>query len=188
MKNRLFKGFLVAVIAILIMTGIVFGALKALENQRIKILMEKNGNAAYKLELSDDGYVVAEKENAKYFFKIKPFSIDFTKCEIIPEDTSEVKEGRVVVYIYNCYRGKKVNVAYHDNRIVITDKGEEERYSVGNFDINTVFDESSMEPTAKIDGETKLKKSYNHITKFITLEELKEYYNTAISIRDQLNE
>ena len=102
----------------------------------------------------------------------------------------EVKEGSVTISIEEYFKDKeKLQISCDDNRIVVLDSGEEEQKLAHNFFvIDKEFEKLSIVHKGLVDGEGKAKKSYNYTMQFVTPEELKEYYNKAISIRDQLNE
>jgi len=76
-------------------------------------------------------------------------------------------------------RDGKVDVFYDDSRVIIQDDGTEKgQYSTGYFISNTEFEENSLvAPDTLIDGEHKVKKAYDKIMRFTTIDNLKEHYD-----------
>ena len=100
-----------------------------------------------------------------------------------------VKKGTITIMITDLGDGM-VDVFYDDSIVIIQDDGTEEgMYSGGYFISNTEFAEKSLTaPENLIDGEHKVKKAYDRIMRFTTIENLKEHYNQALEICKQLNE
>jgi hypothetical protein len=129
-----------------------------------------------------------EDNNAKFIYKMGLFDVKFEECEIhVQEDGAVVKKGDAIVRISEDWEDVKVRI--EDTRVLIGENGEDvECLSLMYFLINKDFDESSVYSRVKIDNEQKTKDAYNLALKFLSLEELKGYYNKSLSICEQLNE
>ena len=85
--------------------------------------------------------------------------------------------------------GKQIEGSYHDKRVVIEEDGTEKAMYSGMFFIsNRNFDRSSLVTTGWIDAEQKAIEAYEAVTGYVPIEELKQYYNRALEIRNQLND
>ena len=142
----------------------------------------------YYLEFENEKAFCIEKDNVKYSFYITTSGVCFDECEFeVREKGVIVKNGEVSLIIRQKDDGN-VLVRYDDMRVVIRDDGTEEgMYCGGYFICNKDFEESSIEGSAIIDGYQKALDAYTWIKKFTTLEELKEQYNKALAICEQLN-
>ena len=147
--------------------------------------VEKKG---YHVQAVDGKKFYIEKDGVKYYFTPDSDGVKLYYCEYpVEEENVKVKEGEVLIKIY-CKDDDTVSVAYHDMRVIIQDDGTEEgMYCGGYFICNKDFEESSIEGSAIIDGYQKALDAYTWIKKFTTLEELKEQYNKALAICEQLN-
>ncbi len=144
----------------------------------------------YSIEFTEDKTFSMEKDETKFCFQICADGVIFDYCEFpVEEENVNVKEGDVVVCVMN-EENDKLNVSYSDSRIVLLDDGTEEpMFSASYFISNKDFDENSLTaPDTLIDGEHKVKKAYDKIMRLTTKEKLKEHYNEAITICNQLNE
>ncbi len=150
----------------------------------------KNAKACgYSIEFTEENAFCMEKEDIEYCFQIDPAGVIFDYCEFpVEEENVNVKKGNVVICIMN-EENDKLNVSYSDSRIILLDDGTEEpMFSASYFISNTEFDENSLTaPDTLIDGEHKVKKAYDKIMRFTTIENLKEHYNQALAICKQLN-
>ena len=154
---------------------------KAIENA------SKNG---YSVQLVDEKKFYIEKDGVKYVFSINASGVCFDECEFkAQEEGVKVKEGEVILTIRSVDDGN-VQVRYDDTRIVLLDDGTEEGMFCGSYFIsNTDFDKESLIIDYFLpDAEQKSIDAYEWIMKFITVEGLKEQYNKALSICEQLNE
>ena len=144
----------------------------------------------YSIEFSDENVFFMEKDAVKYSFRIDVSGTCFDRCKFaVEEENVTVKNGTVILTIKDLGDGN-VNVDYDDSRIIVLDDGTEEgMYSGGYFISNTEFEENSLvAPDTLIDGEHKVKKAYDKIMRFTTIDNLKEHYNQALAICNQLNE
>ena len=148
----------------------------------------KNGNSyGYDISFINCNSFCLEKDGIKFFYKINFSRIDFEKCIFLAEEEGvDVKEGQVEIYIEN-KSADKLSILYHDNRLVIRDDKEEKYYNTGGYICDKNFDEASIEGDAIIDGEQKALDAYWGIMRITTINDLKTYYDQALSICDQLN-
>jgi len=144
----------------------------------------------YTIEFTDEKEFCIKKDDVNYYFRIDTSGTCFDRCKFaVEEENVTVKNGTVILTIKDLGDGN-VDVDYDDSRIIVLDDGTEEgMYSGGYFISNTEFDENSLvAPDTLIDGEHKVKKAYDKIMRFTTKEKLKEHYNQALAICNQLNE
>ena len=144
----------------------------------------------YSIEFTDEKEFCIKKDDANYYFRIDTSGVCLDYCEfVIEDDNVTVKKGTVTIMITDLGDGT-VDVFYDDSRVIIQDDGTEKgMYSGGYFISNTEFDENSLvAPDTLIDGEHKVKKAYNYIMQLTTIENLKDHYDQALVIRNQLNE
>ena len=142
------------------------------------------------IEFTDEKDFCIEKDDVKYYFRVDISGVHLDYCEFaVKEEKITVKKGTITIMITDLGDGM-VDVFYDDSRVIIQDDGTEEgMYSGGYFISNTEFAEKSLTaPENLIDGEHKVKKAYDRIMRFTTIENLKEHYNQALEICKQLNE
>lgn len=168
---------------------------KAIENAVIEKEIKEKAisnakNYGYTIEFTDEKTFCMKKDGVKYSFCIDASGVRFDYCEFyVEEENVNVKEGDVVLKIKDI-GNDEIKVRYDDTRIVILDDGTEEGKFSGSFFIsNTEFDKDSLVIDAnKIDDKQKSLDAYTWIMKFVTVDDLKEHYNNALAIRNQLNE
>ena len=165
---------------------------KAIEEQKAieNAIIENAKNYGYTIEFTDEKTFCMKKDEVKYSFCIDTSGVTFDYCEFyVEEENVNVKEGDVVLKIKDMGNGE-IKVRYDDTRIVILDDGTEEGKFSGSFFIsNTEFSKDSLvDPDNLIDGEHKVKKAYDKIMRLTTIDNLKEHYNKALAICNQLNE
>ena len=160
-------------------------AIEAQVKEKVLDNVSKNG---YSVEFSDEKTFCFEKDDVRYFFRIDKVGVCFDNCKFaVEKENVSVKEGTVIITITNLGDGK-VDVDYDDTRVVINDDGTEKgMFSGGYFICNDQFEDSSVEGSALIDGEQKARDSHYTITQFITMKELKDHYDQAVDICNQLN-
>ena len=154
---------------------------KAVENA------SKNG---YSMQFVEEKKLCIEKDGVKYYFCIDASGILFNECEFeVQEEGVKVKEGKVILTIRKM-NDDNIRVGYDDTRIVLLDDGtERDMWAIGYFISNKDYDEDSLEPNYFVpDGKFEMEQDYDIIMKFTTAEVLKEHYNKALSICEQLNE
>lgn len=144
----------------------------------------------YEAIFVDDKRFYIDEDKVKYYFDVEISGVRFDKCEfIVEEDNVKVKEGEIQIRIRNI-ENDKVNVGYHDSRVLLLDDGtEKSRSSTGYFISNAEFDENSLTiPNTLIpDIEYKVQSDYQMIMKFTTVDTLKECYSKGLKICEQLN-
>ncbi len=168
---------------------------KAIENAVIEKEIKEKAisnakNYGYTIEFTDEKTFCMKKDEVKYSFCIDTSGVRFDYCEFyVEEENVNVKEGDVVLKIKDI-GNDEIKVRYDDTRIVILDDGTEEGKFSGSFFIsNTEFSKDSLvAPDNLIDGEHKVKKAYDKIMRLTTIDNLKEHYNQALAICNQLNE
>lgn len=143
----------------------------------------------YDIQFTDAKTFCIEKDDVKYYFFIEASKVVFDNCEFLVETNEIVKKGNMEITITDLHDGN-IKAFYDDSRVVILDDGAEEgQYSTGYFISNSEFDEESLTaPDTLIDGDHKVKKAYDKIMCLTTIENLKEHYNQALAICNQLNE
>ncbi|RKM55282.1 hypothetical protein D6853_11220 [Butyrivibrio sp. X503] len=182
-KEKLSLILAVAVMSVCIVLGLT--SCSFIDEDKISKNAENNG---YTLNNQNEKILYIEKGGALYYYEVGVFDIHFDKCVIpVKEEDVEVKKGKAEVIISEENKNK-VRVTVHDSRVLINDDGsEEEQYAVTYYICDKKFDSSSIESKTMIDSDVKAKKAYKHVERFLTTEELKDYYNKALTIRDQLN-
>ncbi len=177
-----------AIIAFFIMCIVTAFSLTACASRNMTSIKEKAKENGYDLESVDNRTVCVEDGDAKYYYNIWIFGVNFDRCEIkVEEEGVEVKKGEAIISIENENRNK-VRVTVHDSRVLINSDGsEEEQYTVTYYICDKKFDASSIESKTMIDSDAKAEKAYKHVERFLTTEELKDYYDKALTIRDRLN-
>ena len=168
---------------------------KAIENAAIEADIRKKAisNAekyGYAIGFSDEKIIYMEKDAVKYYFRVDVSGICFYYCKFaVEEENVTLKKGTVILTITDLGDGN-VDVDYDDSRVLISDDGTEvPMYGGGYFVSNKDFDkESFVIDPVRIDGKQKSIEAYDTIMKFITVDDLKEHYNKALSICEQLNE
>lgn len=164
----------------------------AIENVVKEIKEKAISNAkyyGYSIEFIDEKTFCIKKDEVKYNFCIDTSGVKFDYCEFyVEEENVNVKEGDVLIKIKDM-GNDEIKVRYDDTRIVILDDGTEEgKFSGSYFISNTEFEKESLSaPDNLIDGEHKVKKAYNKIMHLTTIDNLKEHYNQALTICNQLN-
>lgn len=164
----------------------------AIENVVKEIKEKAISNAkyyGYSIEFIDEKTFCMKKDEVKYNFCIDTSGVKFDYCEFyVEEENVNVKEGDVLIKIKDM-GNDEIKVRYDDTRIVILDDGTEEgKFSGSYFISNTEFEKESLSaPDNLIDGEHKVKKAYNKIMHLTTIDNLKEHYNQALTICNQLN-
>ena len=151
--------------------------------------IEQNADKyGYSIEFIDDKNFYIEEDDAKYCYSIGAFGVKFDECEIpVAEEGVEVTEGETTITIKKESNGK-VRVGVHDTRVVINDEGEElDRFMINYFIVNKSFDASTIKSKEIIDPEGKALNAYNRTMDFLTMDELRNYYDRAQAICGQLN-
>ena len=154
---------------------------KAIDN------MKQNG---YSSEFIEEKKFYIENNGVKYYFLIDDSGVVFDSCEFfVEEENVAVKEGTIEITITD-FRDGTVNTFYHDTRVkVLSDGTEEKNYSTGNFTSNKEFDKSSLVINSFVpDAEQKALEAYDTIMEYTSVDKLKEQYNQALAICNQLNE
>lgn len=144
----------------------------------------------YSIEFTDEEDFCIKKDDVEYYFRVDTSGVHLDYCEFtVEEENITVKKGTITIMITDLGDGM-ADVFYDDSRVIIQDDGTEEgMYSGGYFISNTEFDEESLTaPDTLIDGDHKVKKAYDKIMRLTTIENLKEHYNQALAICNQLNE
>ena len=168
---------------------------KAIENAVIEKEIKEKAisnakNYGYTIEFTDEKTFCMKKDEVKYSFCIDTSGVRFDYCEFyVEEENVNVKEGDVILKIKDI-GNDEIEVRYDDTRIVILDDGTEElMFSGADFVSNLDFDKESLiiDPN-KIDDKQKSLDAYTWIMKFVTVDDLKEHYNKALAICNQLNE
>lgn len=160
------------------------------EVQKEEVLQIANENA-YSIEFIDEKNFYIEKDLARYYYSLNNSSIPFEKCDIhVQEPGVEVKEGTVTVTLEKFEKDDdKVRVGLDDSRVIVTDDGKEIRHYSGTFYIiGKNFDRDSLVISGWIDGEQKTLEAYNAVMNYLSAEDLKSYYDQAISLENQLND
>lgn len=208
-KNQRKKIFFVS-IGILLLLAIVLSYIfhyqwikkeKAIAEQKIQeasviksSIKEKAINNAkkygYSIEFTDEDTFSMEEAQVKYSFRIDVSGICFDRCTFaVEEENVTVKEGTVMLTIKDLGNGN-VDVDYDDSRILLSEDGTEElMFSGADFISNSDFDKETLviDPN-KIDDRQKSLDAYTWVMKFVTVDNLKEQYNKALIICNQLNE
>lgn len=160
------------------------------ESRTKEIALSNARKYFYPIEFIDKKEFCIKKDDVNYYLVIGTSGVYLDYCEFtIEEYDVKVKKGTVTIKISDLYDGT-VDVSYDDSRVVILDDGAEERqYSTGYFISNYEYDIDSLTSfDNSIDGKHKVKKAYDYIMRLTTIENLKEHYNQALAIRNQLNE
>lgn len=185
---RIKKSIFAILIATIFILASIITITKVIE-QGMKEKAIKNGTKyGYNISFIKRNYFSVEKDGTNFFYKINTSGIDFEKCIFLAEEKGvDVKEGQVEVYIED-RSDDKIYIWYHDSRLVIRDDKEEKYYDTGGYICNKNFDEASIEGDSVIDGEQKALDAYHGIMRITTIDDLKEQYNKALTICNQLNE
>lgn len=210
MKKNQRKKILFVSIGILLLLAIVLSCIfhyqlmkkeKAIAEQKIQeasviksSIKEKAINNAkkygYSIEFTDEDTFSMEEAQVKYSFRIDVSGICFDRCTFaVEEENVTVKEGTVMLTIKDLGNGN-VDVDYDDSRILLSEDGTEElMFSGADFISNSDFDKETLviDPN-KIDDRQKSLDAYTWVMKFVTVDNLKEQYNKALIICNQLNE
>ena len=173
----LFLGIVISISAV---------AITKINEHRIKEKVINNGNRnGYNISFTDNKHFWLEKDDAEFFYNISTSGIEFEKCIFRAEEKDvEVKSGQVEIYIEK--KNDRLQVWYHDSRLVIRDNKEEQHYDTGGFICNKNFDENSVEGDAIIDGEQKAMDAYWGIMRITNTDNLKSHYDQALAICDEL--
>ena len=161
------------------------------KEEQVKARMLENADKnGYAVEFNDEKTFCIKNGQVAFYYIITPSKVDFDYCEFVTEEEGvEVKEGEILITIRKKENGN-VRVRYHDNRVVVLEDGTEKgMYSCGYFISNMDFDKDSLVIDDFIlDDKQKSLDAYDTIMEFVTVDELKEHYNEALSICNQLNE
>lgn len=179
------------IICIVFFAFIIAVAIYFFINYKKEMITEKANKAGESVEFS--GYKnFSIKEGAiTYFYTLGIAKVKFIKYEIVVEEPDKkVKKGELTVSVQNKDKdGKQIEGSYDDTRTLIADDGTEKNMHSGMFFIcNNNFDRSSLVTTGWIDAEQKAIEAYESVTGYVPVEELKQYYNRALTICNQLNE
>ena len=156
-----------------------------------EVVFEKACEYGYKIEFSDSTMFHINEGAVTYYYSLGLTGINFIKYDIkIEEPGVKVKEGELIVSIKRKNKdGSQIKGRFHDTRIIIDDEGNEEiLYSGMSFRCNSNFDRSSLVISGVLDAEQKAIDAYENVTGYVPIEELKQYYNRALEICNQLNE
>ena len=168
---------------------------KAIENAALEAQVKEKAIAnasknGYSTEFVDDKTFRINKDETTYQFRIDASGVCPDRCIFfVEEENVSVKKGNIEITITDLDDGN-ISVSYDDTRVVINDDGTEElMYSCSYFISNTDFDIDSLVINPHIiDDKQKSINTYNIIMKYLTVDELKEQYNKALAICEQLNE
>ena len=152
--------------------------------EKLESKAEENG---YDIEFIDNKIFCIHEEDASYYYKRTLTGIKFVKCEIpVSEDNVTVLEGSVKIIITD-HKWNKVQVVTDDDRVIIDENGKKRLcFSYVRFISNKNFDEDSLDPIGPLDGEHKAKKGYKAAMKYLTKEDLINYYTRSYEILENL--
>ncbi len=187
-QSKKIKVPLIFKICILFIVGIVI--LFLIRHTKKEMVLEKAREHGYSIEFSDSTMFYINEGAVTYYYSLDMSGINFIKYDIkIEEPGVKVKEGELIVSIKRKNKdGSQIKGRFHDTRIVIDDEGNEEiLYSSMSFRCNSNFDRSSLVLSGVLDAEQKAIEAYENVTGYVPIEELKQYYNHALTICDQLN-
>ena len=187
MQQRVLKKIILIVFCVFIIAVTLFFIM----NYRYEAILEKAFKAGESAEFSGYRNFSVKEGPVTYFYKLGIADVKFVKYEIVVEEPDvEVKKGELIVSVQNRDKnGKQIEGSYHDKRVVIEEDGTEKAMYSGMFFIsNRNFDKSSLVTTGWIDAEQKAIEAYESVTGYVPVEELKQYYNRALTICNQLNE
>ena len=187
MRQIIIKRIFCIVICILIASMTIFFWI----SHRKKMIIDRSNAVGVHIEFSGPKTFFIKEGPVTYCYDMSISGVKFVRYYIsVDEPGVKVKKGEVIVNIqpegnnHNLVRG-----SYDDTRIVIADDGKEEPLYSGSFFVcNDEFEESSLVFTGMLDAEQDTIDAYNHVSKLVPVEKLKQYYNRALTLCNQLNE
>ena len=187
MRQILIKRFFCIVICILIASITIFFWISHKKEQ----IIDRSNAIGVSVEFSGPKTFFIKEDSVTYCYDMSISGVKFVRYYIsVDEPGVNVKKGEVIVNIQP--EGKNQNLvrgSYDDTRIVITDDGKEEPLYSGSFFVcNNEFEESSLVFTGVLDAEQDTIDAYNRVSKLVPVEDLKQYYNRALTLCNQLNE
>lgn len=190
-KKALFIIFTIAIFLVSIVLVAIHLYQDIIERQKELVIDKAFVNAekrGYHVQYVEEKKLCVEENNVKYYFIADSKKAILYYCEYpVEEEGVEVKEGEVMISIL--YEDEDtVSVGYDDMRVIIQEDGTEEMmYCGGYFICNKDFEELSIKGPSIVDGYQKALDAYTWVKKFTTLEDLKDHYNKALAICEQLN-
>ena len=143
------------------------------------------------LEFIDKKSFFIDMDSSQYYYYINSSGVIFDKCVIdVFEPEVQVEDGEVNITVENFERDKnKRRVGIDDSRKIIDKEGKEKRHFMHCFYIcGKDFSRDSIVAGEELDAKHKADKAYNAVNKYLSSEDLKSYYDQAISLENQLND
>ncbi|MBR4356935.1 MAG: hypothetical protein IKQ00_03335 [Butyrivibrio sp.] len=185
MQRKILNRIVIIVICIGIVTMTIFfwGSYK-----KEKIIKKAN-EAGVNIEFSGSKIFCIKEGAVTYYYNLGISEVDFIKYDISVEEPGiKVKEGDLIVSIKKRHNNE-IQGSYDDSRIVLKEDGSEKlSFSSMFFVCNDNFDRSSLVTTGWIDAEQKAIDAYEIVIGYVPIENLKQYYNRALTLCNQLNE
>ena len=187
MQRKILGKIFLIVICILFIAVTIFLRM----SHKKEMVIEKVNKVGLSVEFSGPKIFFIKEGPVTYCYDLKMSGVKFIKYDISVEESGvKVKEGNLIVSIK---KGRKheneIQGSYDDSRIVVTDDGTEKvSFSSMFFVCNDNFDRESLVTKGWIDAEQKAIDAYEIVTGYVPIEELKQYYNRALEICNQLNE
>ncbi len=186
MQQRLLKKIIcIAFCAFIIVVTVFFRM-----SHKKEMIIEKANKAGLSVEFSGPKIFFIKEGPVTYCYDLKMSGVKFIKYDISVEESGvKVKEGDLIVSIKRRDHDNEIQGSYDDSRIVVTDDGTEKvLFSSMFFVCNDNLDRESLVTKGWIDAEQKAIDAYEIVTGYVPIEELKQYYNRALEICNQLNE
>ena len=180
----------IVIIVFLLAFGAISCGLWIAHKNVIKRTLNNANSNGYNIEQIDDNTFCIDNGGVKFYYEVGLLNLDFEKCEVqVEEKDVKVKDGDAYVIIKK-HSKDTIKVIVDDSRIVFADDGgEKECYAYTFFLCDESFDKSSLVISKKIiDDEQKSLDAYAHVMRFLSVDELKGYYNESQMICDSLNE
>ena len=186
MQRRILGKFLLIAICILFIMVTIFFVM----SHKKEMIIEKVNKAGLNVEFSGDKIFYIKEGPVTYWYDLEISGVKFIKYDIFVEESGvKIKEGDLIVSIKRRDHDNEIQGSYDDSRIVVTDDGTEKvLFSSMFFVCNDNFDRESLVTKGWIDAEQKAIDAYEIVTGYVPIEDLKQYYNRALEICNQLNE
>lgn len=185
MRQIIIKRIFCIVICILIASMTIFFWI----SHRKKMIIDRSNAVGVHIEFSGPKTFFIKEGAVTYYYNLGISEVDFIKYDISVEEPGiKVKEGDLIVSIKKRHNNE-IQGSYDDSRIVLKEDGSEKlSFSSMFFVCNDNFDRSSLVTTGWIDAEQKAIDAYEIVIGYVPIENLKQYYNRALTLCNQLNE
>ena len=161
------------------------------ESQKQVEIHNKGDALGVYLEFIDKKNFFIDMDSSQYYYYINSSGVIFDKCVIdVFEPEVQVVDGEVNITVENFERDRnKRRVRIDDSRKIIDKEGKEKRHFMHSFYIcGKDFSRDSIVAGEELDAKHKADKAYNAVNKYLSSEDLKSYYDQAISLENQFND